>query len=271
MRQGKDYANLLALYTFYTYHAKQQKTNQPLATDEFTRRGMNWAIDRVKKIKRILKEMKLVEVIQKGQYSYIKLPYIYTQKRVGEILGKIVNQVSEIKPKILKAKESIKEAITTPKKVIKEEESPILKQWIEYCKNSGIKYNKNNIKHWEDKVKNRVTVDQQIGIYKAINSGWKNFYITPLKESKVHKLLGKSLMMERDCDTLLDITYREKKYVYQFKNIRVVSIEVPTKLFAKYGYSKTEVKTAPIVADIKDKILSVVKTDIHHTYKLKVI
>ena len=49
MRQGKDFANLLALYAFYTYQAKLQKTNQPLCTDEFTRRGMNWAIDRVKK------------------------------------------------------------------------------------------------------------------------------------------------------------------------------------------------------------------------------
>jgi hypothetical protein len=36
MRQGKDFANLLALYTFYTYQAKLQKTNQPLYTDEFT-------------------------------------------------------------------------------------------------------------------------------------------------------------------------------------------------------------------------------------------
>jgi hypothetical protein len=78
MRQGKDFANLLALYTFYTYQAKLQKTNQPLATDEFTRKGMNWAMDRVKKTKKLLKKMNLIAVIQKGFYSYIHLPFIYT-------------------------------------------------------------------------------------------------------------------------------------------------------------------------------------------------
>ena len=43
LKHGKDYANLLALYSFYLYHAQLQKTNKPLATDEFTRKGMNWA------------------------------------------------------------------------------------------------------------------------------------------------------------------------------------------------------------------------------------
>jgi len=42
MRYEKDFANLLALYTFYLYHAKNQKTNRPLATDQFTADGMNW-------------------------------------------------------------------------------------------------------------------------------------------------------------------------------------------------------------------------------------
>ena len=39
MRHGKDYANLLALYSFYLYHAKQQKTNQPLATVSLQEKG----------------------------------------------------------------------------------------------------------------------------------------------------------------------------------------------------------------------------------------
>ena len=40
------------------------------ATDDFTRKGMNWAMDRVKKTKKILKEMKIIEVVQKRQYYY---------------------------------------------------------------------------------------------------------------------------------------------------------------------------------------------------------
>ena len=71
MKHKKEFANLLALYSFYIYHAQLQKTNQPLATDEFTRRGMSWASDRVKKTKRLLKEMNVIEVVQKKQYYYI--------------------------------------------------------------------------------------------------------------------------------------------------------------------------------------------------------
>ena len=96
MRHGKDYANLLALYSFYIYHAQKQKTNQPLATDEFTRKGMNWALDRVKKTKRILKEMKVIEVVQKQQYSYIRLFFIYTKKKIAEILGQSSEESKEI-------------------------------------------------------------------------------------------------------------------------------------------------------------------------------
>ena len=88
LKHGKDYANLLALYSFYLYHAQLQKTNQPLATDDFTRKGMNWAIDRVKKTKKILKEMKLIEVIQNRKYYYVHLFFIYTKKKIDEILGK---------------------------------------------------------------------------------------------------------------------------------------------------------------------------------------
>ena len=55
MKYQKDYANLLALYTFYLYNAQLQKTNKILATDNFTHNGLNWAIDRVKRIKKILK------------------------------------------------------------------------------------------------------------------------------------------------------------------------------------------------------------------------
>jgi len=262
MRQGKDFANLLALYTFYTYQAKIQKTNQPLATDEFTRKGMNWAGDRVKKTKRLLKKMGVIEVVQKGYYSYIKLPFIYTKKRIGEILG---NFMSQVIPK------KTPNCSSAPKKISKDKETtarlkpsvpslpPLLKQWLAYCDKNGIKYYKNSIKGWNEKLKDRLTIEQQVAIYTAINNKWKNFYITPIQESKVHKLLGKSLMMEKDCDTLLDISYKDKKYIYHFRNIRVTTTAPPTELFKRYGYDKKEVKTAPIIASVADKIFGMVK------------
>ena len=88
MRHKKDFANLLALYTFYLYHANRQKTNSILATDEFTKNGMHWALDRVKRVKKILKELGVIVVQQKGYYSYIKLAYIYTKNKIDMLLGK---------------------------------------------------------------------------------------------------------------------------------------------------------------------------------------
>jgi hypothetical protein len=253
MRQGKDFANLLALYTFYTYQAKLQKTNQPLATDEFTRKGMNWAMDRVKKTKKLLKKMNLIAVIQKGYYSYIQLPFIYTKKRVGELLGNVLSQtkttltkITSSVPKILKPKSELKP-------------STLLNHWLVYCDKHAIKYSKNNLKHWNEKLKNRTTLEQKEAIFTAVKKKWKNFYIEPIKESKYHKFLGKSLMLEKDCDTLVDIDFREKRFYYKFKNRTISSAVSPEKLFYRYGYDKSEEKTAPIVGEVKKKILGMVR------------
>ena len=128
MRQGKNFANLLTLYTFYNYQAKLQKTNQPLATDQFTKNGMNWAMERVKNTKKILKEMGLITVVQKGYYSYIKLPFIYTKKKVGELLGNIIAS-QNVKKEALKSVKKLEKIIVKSEK----SEPVLLKQWLEYC------------------------------------------------------------------------------------------------------------------------------------------
>jgi hypothetical protein len=261
MRQGKYFANLLALYTFYSYQAKLQKTNQPLATDEFTRKGMNWAIDRVKKTKKLLKAMKLISVVQKGYYSYIKLPFIYTKKKIGEILG---NGKESLKPKETEDLSPKKKTKTIKSEVAKLKPSvpsvsPVLTSWVEYCDKFGIRYGKSHLSYWGKKLDKRLTMEQREAVFLAINRKWKNFYLTPIKESKYHKLLGKSLMIDKDCDTLLDIDKKEGRYIYQFKNIRISSTVEPLRLFERYGYNRQEVKTAPIVEEVKERILGVIK------------
>ncbi|CAA6811518.1 MAG: Unknown protein [uncultured Sulfurovum sp.] len=250
LKHEKDYANLLALYSFYLYHAQLQKTNQPLATDEFTRKGMNWAIDRVKKTKKLLKEMKLIEVVQKKKYYYIHLFFIYTKKKIGEILGNSTSQnpseTEDLSPK--------KETKTKPKN-----EPKLLNSWLLYCDKNAIKYSKNNLKYWNKKLEKRLTIDQQEAIYNAIKNRWKDFYVVAIKDSKYHKFLGKSLMMEKDCDTLVDIAFKEKRFIYQFKNIKITTTEPPSKLFERYGYDKSELKKAPIVSDVKSKILGLIQ------------
>jgi hypothetical protein len=57
------------------------------------------------------------------------------------------------------------------------------------------------------------------------------------------------------CDTLLDIDKKDGRFFYQFKNLRVNSKVEPFKLCEHYGYRKENVKTAPIVSEVKKKIL----------------
>ena len=92
-------------------------------------------------------------VVQKGYYSYIQLPFIYTKKRVGELLGKIVTN------------------ITTPRTLKKEKtptvnnEPTLLKDWLDYCSKNSTSYTKNNLNSWHKKLKNRTTLEQKEALY----------------------------------------------------------------------------------------------------------
>jgi len=258
MKYGKDYSNLIALYSFYIYQAQLQKTNQPLSTDEFTKNGMSWGLDRVKRIKKILKEMKVISVVQKEKYYYIRLFFIYTKNKIAEVLGK-----NEEKSKVNLETEALapKSDVAKLKPSVPSEKVPniALERWLIYCNKNSVKYNKNHLNSWRNKLEKRVSIEQIEAVNSAINKKWKNFYITPIKESKYHHLLGKSLMMQRDCDTLLDIGFEEKKFVYRFKNITVRTTEPPVRLFERYGYDKKEMKSLPIAQSVKDKVLRLIK------------
>ena len=135
----------------------------------------------------------------------------------------------------------------------------VFDKWIAYCDRNNIKYGKNNLNYWKKKLDKRLSIEQQEAIYTAINRQWKDFYLVPIKKSKYQKFLGKSLMMERDCDTLLDIGYVNKRYTYQFKNIKISTTAPPSKLFEKYGYVRSETKNSPIVSAMQDKIMGLVQ------------
>jgi hypothetical protein len=197
--------------------------------------------------------MIIIEVVQKRKYFYVHLFFIYTKKKIGEILGNATESHKSSKTEDLSPKSKPK----TPKTETKP--STLLTQWLLYCDKKSIKYAKNNIKYWEEKLEKRLNIEQQEAIYNAIKKGWKDFYLIPIKESKYHKFLGKSLMMEKDCDTLIDIGFKEKRFIYRFKNITISSTEAPLKLFTRHGYVKEEVKTAPMVSQVQDKILGLIR------------
>ena len=292
MRSGKDFANLLALYTFYIYHAQLQKTNQPLATDEFVRKGLNWAIDRVKRIKKILKDMKLIEVVQKGQYYYVHLFFIYTKKKIDEILGnREVESKEATKPKeqLKEKEEEVKESATTQKpktkslfeqhlidnriesKKITHIRKSILSidgindykfngiefaKWMVYCEKNHIRYNTGNLKHWLDKINGRTTIEQKGAISNSITKKWKDIYLKPIEDSPYHKFLGKSIFIDnRLFENLEDIDFVDNLFVYRFKKITIRMKESPMDVFERFEYHKERT----VCSDVKERIMGIIK------------
>jgi hypothetical protein len=72
-----NFAELFALYGFYYYTAKWQKTNQPKATSTYVQNGLHWGKNKVQSIKKKLKMLGLIEDIQtKNKNNQIKNHYI---------------------------------------------------------------------------------------------------------------------------------------------------------------------------------------------------
>jgi len=267
MKQGKHFSNLLALYSFYLYHAQLQKTNQPLATDEFVKKGLNWALDRVKKTKKILKELKVIEVVQHKQYYYIHLFFIYTKKKIDNLFQKkeqkpIKKEKSPFEKELIKKGinskkiKTIREDILSIKGIEKYRFNPLVfAKWIIYCEKNHIKYSKNNLKYWLNRLNKRTTIEQKEAINTAINRGWKNIYLRNKKESKYYKFLGKSIFIgDKLFSELQDIDFIDNKFIYKFKNATIkIELDIET-LFNGYEYNYKS-----MAFEIKNKIIGVIQ------------
>lgn len=58
---GEEPDNLIALYCLYYYTAKYQKTDIPIATTTYVSASLHWNPDKVRRIKKQLAELKLIE------------------------------------------------------------------------------------------------------------------------------------------------------------------------------------------------------------------
>lgn len=67
---------LLALYCFYAKETKRQKTQRVYCTTGYVSRGMHWKADRVRKVKKRLIEMGLVEDYRPRTNGKLGKPYI---------------------------------------------------------------------------------------------------------------------------------------------------------------------------------------------------
>jgi len=76
-------ADLIALYCFYYYTAKWQKTNQPKATNNYCMEGLGWGYQKLYRTQQQLIELKLIEKLNTrdtlGKISgwYIKVNFIW--------------------------------------------------------------------------------------------------------------------------------------------------------------------------------------------------
>ena len=85
----KRFSDCIALYTFYYYTAKWQRTDQPRATVAYVAAGIGWGTDKVQLIKARLKELGLIEEIsQRGADGkltghFVRVNFIWHSKSSG--------------------------------------------------------------------------------------------------------------------------------------------------------------------------------------------
>jgi len=94
LKQNKP-ADLIALYWFYYYTAKWQKTNQPKATNGYVAKGLHWSAQRVIVIGKQLQQLGLIEKRKyrnpetkkiEGHYVYIK--FIWGKQEIRKAILK---------------------------------------------------------------------------------------------------------------------------------------------------------------------------------------
>ena len=290
MKTGKDFHNLIAMYLFYTYNAQHQKTNQPYATDKFAQDGLGWGLEKVKRIKALLKKIGVIKMVRKGYFTYVQVVYIYTKRKVEEILENAevyieepqvkvepkpepkiikVEEVKEIEPertieeivelletnspmveeleesgieskKAVNIRNNVYDVLTEKSDKIYEIDNSALIKWISYCENNSIKYSKNNIRQWIQKLDGELIVEQFQSVNKAIYRKWKNFYSITAKESDYQRFLGRNIKLNEIIHIgLKDIYIEDKRAIYQFedgKQIRANSQDSKeiVKLFEMY-------------------------------------
>lgn len=91
LRQNNP-GDLIALYTFYYYTAKWQRTNQPRCTEKYVMKGLKWGRDKLRKTKKQLKDFGLIEDLAakdektgRVKSHYIAVSFIWTKEKVDQI------------------------------------------------------------------------------------------------------------------------------------------------------------------------------------------
>lgn len=110
----KNPADLIALYTFYYYTAKWQRTNQPRCTASYVAKGIHWGTRKVKKVKKQLKEFGLINDVKvvdpktkKVLGHYIKINYIFKEKTKNQWYKNVKQEANNSNNKAIHSSGSI--------------------------------------------------------------------------------------------------------------------------------------------------------------------
>ena len=79
-------ADCLALYMLYYITCQMQNTNIIKANDSYVKKSLHWGLQKIKKIKTILQEKDLIEIVQRRQQGKIQGWYINVKHYVNEIV-----------------------------------------------------------------------------------------------------------------------------------------------------------------------------------------
>ena len=120
----KNPSDLIALYDFYYYTAKWQKTNQPKATTYYVMKGLKWGKDKTRKVKKQLVELGLIQDVRKVNKNskylgwYIKINYIWGE---NTILDRVKGTLLENKTTLLKTSSVVPKTTLLKKKRVDSE------------------------------------------------------------------------------------------------------------------------------------------------------
>ena len=87
---NEENLNCLTLYLFYYKTAKWQNVNPIKASDDYCKKCLHWGIDKLQATKKRLKDMELIEIIQRKNEQgkiegwYIKVNYLINETTIPE-------------------------------------------------------------------------------------------------------------------------------------------------------------------------------------------
>jgi hypothetical protein len=149
-------AETIALYVFYYYTAKWQRTNMPKCTTSYSGKGLNWGRDKVIKHKKTLEEIGLIEDYKrkdtKGKIVgwYIKVKYILKKETISTplksplVVESDTNALSTNRLNALNTNNTIPPNIDDVKAYIKEKSFTVNADiWYDFYESKGWNRNSN--------------------------------------------------------------------------------------------------------------------------------